>query len=767
MAVDPNLVIAAGKLSYGLGSAYEGSKMQSKIKDFSIGKWNVGKGLNVGMYGAMGTLGTLGAIKKRKQLKEENRLLKEQEQQNLDTYNDQFDIFNKGQLATYPMQGTSGIDRFMFGGELDTNPLGKYKKNKYGQYVDDKGQVIGYEKLDDSGNRVFVNLAGDNPSFNVFNKKEEIPIPKKEVITNTSSGYETILPNMQKVKQAPAFDSKTRKVSNRKFYKNGGDLSLQLEGGEMYQLSDDIAEFEGNTHEEGGIMLDQTNEVEDGETIKDGTKIYSDTLTVNPNTIKMLSDSLGFKPSGNTYAEISKSLAKKKDFYENNYSSRFSDKTNELMLDRINQATEMLFQDQEVNKPVEETSIFRDGGRRKNLNNYGYNNSFMNTRNHNIRRMNDHDYKTALQFAQINNRAVPETLIESIKNSQLELIKNENINSFNENINNINKNKKFSKEQLWFGRTQPDIKLRTKLEKKSFNDENLLFNTLTDNKLYPNVNLDKIKQSDNKIYNFPTDSIELNQSVTDQPLFNVNTDNINQGFDFSKVDFTNNNKDIIDPNIVNPEVATKNKFNLNTGNIDLMPLITQGANYLNYRRNKNMVKNLPDKIDPTFVNAPRFNYIDRSGADRADIDTSTSSAIKQLQRSSGQDVNAGNLSAIMSANIQGKNRVSQIEGQREDQARQQFDNNMINVNAQNAGISNQFNQINTQLNIDKIRTLNDVNNAFTQGVIANLQVAEANKMEGAKALLTAVKDGNTDVVTRLLQQYPHLAKILKLQNFNG
>jgi hypothetical protein len=621
---------------------------------FQLGKWSnnaeffkndkLNKAARFGL-GSMNIAVRAGQIKgKIDDRKEEKRLAKEQEQQ-ISEFDNRFEIYNKSKLATYPMQGTSGIDRFMDGGLLtdpESDPRTKYKRNKYGQYVDDSGQLIGYEKLNNDGSKTFIQIGGENPSFNVFNNAQKTEVPIKDNVQSFSepSSYNTILPNMTKIKEAPRFDSKTRKVTNRKFYQDGGELSLNLQGGSAQKVSDNMMQFNGNTHEEGGIMIDPSSEVETGETMKDGQKIYSDNLYPSMGILKQLKDFSGVGLKSGTYADVSKQLGKKKAFYENLPISNGKE-GNEKMLEKIEQATELLFQDQEVNKPIEENQDvqqFQDGGYRSKRRNMFENNYF-------------NDYN-------------------SFKNNREKNL--ERIKGFNEN----------------------SIIIKPK-------DKNFSFDQAQGNKV--------------------------------------------------DVNSLSNNK----------------KFNFNESNVDFGSLLGQGANYLNYLNNKKLINKLPTKIDPAFVDAPRFNYIDRSGADRAEVDTATSSTIKQLQRSTGQDINAGNLGAVMSANLQSKNRISQNEGLRQDAALQSYNGLVNQVGMQNAGIANVNRDNNTQLNIDRLQTELNNNNAFRQGVIANLQVAEANKMEGAKALLTAIANDNNGVVSRLLEQYPHLIKILKLQGYNG
>lgn len=108
--------------------------------------------------------------------------------------------------------------------------------------------------------------------------KEITPI-EKPFQSDTLQSLKTphILPPMQKVKQAPAFNSKTRKVNDREFYSFGlggtapGEV-VEVEGEEVADLPNgQVKTIQGPSHEEGGVDM----------FLPEGTQIFSDRIKVD------------------------------------------------------------------------------------------------------------------------------------------------------------------------------------------------------------------------------------------------------------------------------------------------------------------------------------------------------------------------------------------------------------------------------------------------------------------------------------------------------
>jgi len=132
--------------------------------------------------------------------------------------------------------------------------------------------------------------------------------------------------------------------------KKGGKLATPTyatKGGKLNPISSDMEMAKGNTHNEStidnttGIKLLKGNkafaEIEDGETVKDGRMVYSDTSTVDGKT---------------TYAEAAAKLAREKAKVEKNLNTgdKITRQTNTRKLALIDQTENALFMKQETEK---------------------------------------------------------------------------------------------------------------------------------------------------------------------------------------------------------------------------------------------------------------------------------------------------------------------------------------------------------------------------------------------------------------------------------
>ena len=138
-------------------------------------------------------------------------------------------------------------------------------------------------------------------------------------------------------------------------FQQGGKLPIPTDASEIDQLASNVAQYDGETHENGGIQLDTNRdnqsdiEIEDQEVIKDNM-VLSDRLKPS-NYAKDCVKQLGVNlKSSDTYASLSARLGDKKGKHEANLlSSRLGDKkASEIMISRLDQAIDELFQDQEI-----------------------------------------------------------------------------------------------------------------------------------------------------------------------------------------------------------------------------------------------------------------------------------------------------------------------------------------------------------------------------------------------------------------------------------
>jgi hypothetical protein len=156
----------------------------------------------------------------------------------------------------------------------------------------------------------------------------------------------------------------------------GGQLPYPTDDSEAVPLASNVAQYEGSTHENGGIDLDIDGngapeiEIENDEVIKDDM-VLSNRLAPSK-LVKQAAKKLGVSVrKGDTYAKLAARIGKKKgDFEQNLTSTRPGEKNSaELMVGRLDEAINMLFMDQQVRKFGKESNTkFPNGGRYKTKN---------------------------------------------------------------------------------------------------------------------------------------------------------------------------------------------------------------------------------------------------------------------------------------------------------------------------------------------------------------------------------------------------------------
>lgn len=171
--------------------------------------------------------------------------------------------------------------------------------------------------------------------------------------------------NESKYKQAPR-NSKGYWDENDEFveFAMGGNMrnpQYEVEGDEVVEgddvnlenqenLSSDMTKAIGPTHEEGGV---------EGQ---GGERVYSDRLKTSEYSLALLK-SMGFKPKKNsTAAEAAEFIAKKQKVYEDLLKSHSPADVNtgKQMLERIEQAKEVIFQDQENQKALDDMRTYKN-----------------------------------------------------------------------------------------------------------------------------------------------------------------------------------------------------------------------------------------------------------------------------------------------------------------------------------------------------------------------------------------------------------------------
>lgn len=140
----------------------------------------------------------------------------------------------------------------------------------------------------------------------------------------------------------------------------GGELPQVTDDSDQQQIASDMNVYKGATHAQGGIDLDTNKdgnpdiEVENNEVIKDDM-VLSDRMTPS-DVLKDHLRQLGiYKQEGDTFASYAERLGKKKGEWEKKLDSHLISEasTAKRMVSKYDNAVNMLFEDQQSQKPVE------------------------------------------------------------------------------------------------------------------------------------------------------------------------------------------------------------------------------------------------------------------------------------------------------------------------------------------------------------------------------------------------------------------------------
>lgn len=163
--------------------------------------------------------------------------------------------------------------------------------------------------------------------------------------------YEEQQRKMQEQLRFSQDQSYLSQYNSRVNLEEGGKVTT---GGVRERLSSNAERFDGNTHDEGGIHVDFDNdgyvesEVEDGE-VQSQDMIFSNKLKPKNDFLKTLDD-YGIKIKPQTYAKVAEQLSYHRSKYEEilQNSDEASSNTAELMIQRIDEAIELLFENQQL-----------------------------------------------------------------------------------------------------------------------------------------------------------------------------------------------------------------------------------------------------------------------------------------------------------------------------------------------------------------------------------------------------------------------------------
>ena len=194
-------------------------------------------------------------------------------------------------------------------------------------------------------------------------------------------------------------------------------------------------------------------------------------------------------------------------------------------------------------------------------------------------------------------------------------------------------------------------------------------------------------------------------------------------------------------------------------NLSTTENLAQVANFGNFLMNKNTLDKLDVNMKPNLIDNPRYNYEDRSDFLRTKNNNFTANTLDSIRRTSSQ-YNPALVGEALSANLAANNEIEDREGARRDSYLNNYNSLLASTNASNAGILNSFEDQNTQLRNDRLGL--DVNNrnALVQGIIGNMQVADQKETDRLSSLLIALRQGDTETLTRLFKNNPDIAEKL-------
>lgn len=480
-------------------------------------------------------------------------------------------------------------------------------------------------------------------------------------------------------------------------------------------LSSNIVQYSGDTHEEGGIPLDNNIEIEDQEVIKDNM-VLSDRLY--PSKIaKSLVKGLGTTIKNNdTYATLSARLGKNKGKFEEKLTStRLGEKgTAQLMTKQLNDAVNLLFKDQQLQKQisgVENKKEFQDGGElpykqpasatklydqydkelaKAYTAKYGPGFSFT-------------DRSQAYLGFKDNNSYIPEMLVKSTVSSP-----------------SIN----YGKVYKFNDHTQ---------------DGYSVMNALREDGYLP-------KDKTMKAYGGFLDGVSfINGKPYKKSGSRFNAVPIEPDLGFAP---TNGGTiDTIQPEIKTTQlekIGIGEKIDNNLGNI---------ANGIGFLANNAMINKLETEYNPTLTKAPNYNFNSRLPYLTNQVKSAFRTASQGINGSSAQD-NQTLKSNLFAKTLSSINEATSDEFARKDQYDARYNEMSNRTNLINTGSINQAKFASQDNRNQKVALKQQNIDSLIKGIIGNKTVKDQQELDFAKNYMELLKGDQTGVSKRFLDQVP-------------
>lgn len=519
---------------------------------------------------------------------------------------------------------------------------------------------------------------------------------------------------------------------------NGGKLPYPTDNSQTDVLASNIAQYSGDTHENGGIPIDTNQdqrpevEIENNEVIKDDM-VLSDRLypsKLSKSLIKGLGTTI---KDSDTYASLSARLGKNKGKFEKNLeSTRLGEKgTAQLMVKQLDDAVNTLFKDQQLQKQI------------KGVDSEG-NKMALGGSTDPIKKL----------WKKIEANPLKTTAADLYKIYDLEYGRDAMQSGTPIELSNDGK---------------PTLK---------FTDNNLIPQMFTQTKVYnPGAGIGKVNTRVPK-YAFGDYIPKVSRGLTNDPSYLNMEESINN---LAMPNYSNNPKLTNNPAYINMQNAINELPNLNPtptsinnggGTIEtLRPevQITQPekvpfmetvgnnlgniANGIGFLANNAQINQLQTEYNPTLTPAPNYNFTSRLPYLSNQVKSAYRTATQGIKGSSAQD-NQALQSNMFAKTLSSLNEATGDEFARKDQYDARH-NEMVNRN--NLYNTNTINQAKfaSQDNRNQKVALRQQNvDSLIKGIIGNKTVKDQQELDFAKNYMELLKGDQTGVSKRFLEQVP-------------
>lgn len=530
-------------------------------------------------------------------------------------------------------------------------------------------------------------------------------------------------------------------------FPNGGYLPTPTDDSEINPLASNVAEYNGSTHENGGIDLDinQDNqpeiEVENKEVIKDNM-VLSNRLKPSKEFKTALKD-LRFKNKG-SYANIAASLGKEKGKYEKMLtSSRLGEKqTAQLMIERIDSTIDALFNDQEMRKIGSYKEKFATGGVVTDP---------TDPKNKKLPKDVVVAYSTTLGDNPIVKVEENDPLFYD-QNQFINYYKNKTIKSFDEQTkeqyNDILKNR---------GAAEADAYIALKGGLPNFDSYQKLVRDYEKSQITNPTDWSKIDYIKPKVggYRYGARGGKGLPAVG-----SITRTNYATGGPFSEKDLVVDGSTLVDLNNASVAQAVSSDPTVNNNpvnNINWQNYLGDITAGIGTAANQFQINRLETELNPDTISNPQYTYTSRVPYLSSTIGNQFRSATQGLNQSGVGD-NAALKANLYAKNLDALNQAMDSEYQRKDAYDRSYNDLVTRTNFANTSLKNQAKQLGLE-NRNQRRALTQANiDNLIRSFQGNQAMRDARQLDADKTYINLLAAGNRGVDQRLMNQLPSSIK---------